>query len=89
MPFLHSVLGYDIFASSEVVPEFTAAKATKKDEKSEKVDYAILKEGAVQILIECKCFGEKLTLKHTAQLFRYFSVTNARIAILTNGHEYQ
>lgn len=86
MPFLHSVLGYDIFSPSEVVPEFTAATATKKGEK---VDYAILKEGAVQILIECKCFGEKLTLKHTAQLFRYFSVTNARIAILTNGHEYQ
>ncbi|KFZ38334.1 restriction endonuclease or methylase [Shewanella mangrovi] len=86
MPFLHNVLGYDIFEPTEVVPEFTADTATKKGEK---VDYAILKDGAVQILIECKRFGEKLNLKHAAQLFRYFSVTNARIAILTNGHEYQ
>lgn len=86
MPFLHNVLGYDIFDPTEVVPEFTADTATKKGEK---VDYAILKDGAVQILVECKRFGEKLTLKHAAQLFRYFSVTNARIAILTNGHEYQ
>ncbi len=86
MPFLHNVLGYDIFDPTEVVPEFTADTATKKGEK---VDYAILKDGAVQILVECKRFGENLTLKHAAQLFRYFSVTNARIAILTNGHEYQ
>ncbi|QUN07298.1 type I restriction enzyme HsdR N-terminal domain-containing protein [Shewanella yunxiaonensis] len=86
MPFLHSVLGYDVFDPGEVVPEFTADTATKKGEK---VDYAILKDGAVQILIECKRFGEKLALKHAGQLFRYFSVTNARIAILTNGHEYQ
>ncbi|TOH24614.1 type I restriction enzyme HsdR N-terminal domain-containing protein, partial [Vibrio parahaemolyticus] len=43
----------------------------------------------VQILIECKKFGEPLVTKHANQLFRYFSVTNARIAILTNGSEYQ
>lgn len=86
MPFLHSVLGYDVFDPAEVVPEFTADTGTKKGEK---VDYALLKDGEVQILIECKKFGDKLSTKHANQLFRYFSVTNARIAILTNGDIYE
>ncbi|APC90439.1 Prophage Lp2 protein 6 [Vibrio parahaemolyticus] len=51
MPFLHSVLGYDVFNPNEVIPEFTADIATKKGEK---VDYALIKDGVVQILIECK-----------------------------------
>ena len=86
MPFLHSVLGYDVFDPTEVVPEFNADRGTKKGEK---VDYALLKDGEVQILIECKKFGEKLSTKHASQLFRYFSVTSARIAILTNGEVYE
>ncbi|WP_163392906.1 type I restriction endonuclease [Enterovibrio norvegicus] len=86
MPFLHSVLGYDVFDPNEVVPEFTADTGTKKGEK---VDYALMKEGVVQILIECKKYGDPLSTKHANQLFRYFSVTNARIAILTNGSQYQ
>jgi predicted type IV restriction endonuclease len=86
MPFLHSILGYDVFDPSEVVPEFTADTGTKKGEK---VDYAIVKDGEIQILVECKKYGEKLASKHASQLFRYFSVTNARIAILTNGTVYQ
>ena len=69
-----------------MVPEFTADIATKKGEK---VDYAIMKDGEVQILIECKKWGEDLFNKHSDQLFRYFSVTKARLAILTNGQKYQ
>ncbi len=86
MPFLHQVLAYDIFDPTEVVPEFTADTPGKR---AEKVDYAILKEGEVQILIECKKHGDKLSVKHAAQLFRYFSVTKARVGILTNGVEYE
>lgn len=86
MPFLSSVLGWDVFDPTEVIPEFTADTVSKKGEK---VDYALMKDGEVQILIECKKYGEKLTIKHASQLFRYFSVTNARLAILTNGVEYQ
>ncbi|WBA11193.1 type I restriction endonuclease [Salinivibrio kushneri] len=86
MPFLHNVLGYDIFDPSEVIPEFTADTGTKKGEK---VDYALMKDGDVQILIECKKVNEALSPKHSSQLYRYFSVTNARIAVLTNGCEYQ
>ena len=58
-------------------------------EKGEKIDYAILKNGDIQILIECKKIGEPLSLNHASQLFRYFHVTNARIAILTNGQVYK
>lgn len=86
MPFLHSVLGYDVFDPNEVVPEFTADTGTKKGEK---IDYALMKDGAVQILIECKKYSDPLSTKHANQLFRYFSVTNARIAILTNGAQYE
>jgi hypothetical protein len=86
MPFIHQVLGYDVFNPLEVTPEFTADVGTKRGEK---VDYAILKDGAIQILVECKKLGDTLNLNHAGQLFRYFSVTSARIAILTNGQVYQ
>lgn len=86
MPFISSVLGYDVFDPSEVVPEFVADVGVKKGEK---IDYAIMKNGEVQILIECKKVGEPLSLHHASQLFRYFAVTSARIAILTNGQVYQ
>ncbi|WP_369373024.1 type I restriction endonuclease [Promicromonospora sp. Populi] len=85
MPFIAHVLGYDVFNPDEVVPEFTADVGTKKGEK---IDYAIVKNGEVQILIEAKAVGAPLTLNHASQLFRYFAAANARIAILTNGQRY-
>ena len=86
MPFIQSVLGYDVFDPHEVVPEFTCDVGTKKGEK---IDYAILKNDEVQILIECKKLGEPLNVNHASQLFRYFHVTTARISILTNGRHYK
>ncbi|MDA0567759.1 type I restriction enzyme HsdR N-terminal domain-containing protein [Streptomonospora sp. S1-112] len=86
MPFISSILGYDVFDPLEVVPEYTADVGTKKGEK---VDYAIMRDGEVQILIECKKSVEPLAIEHAAQLYRYFSVTNARIAVLTNGEVYR
>lgn len=85
MPFIHSVLGYDVFDPSEVIPEYVCDIGTKKGEK---IDYAILKGGEVQILIECKKIGDPLNINHASQLFRYFHVTSARVAILTNGRFY-
>ncbi|UCH97387.1 MAG: type I restriction enzyme HsdR N-terminal domain-containing protein [Candidatus Aminicenantes bacterium] len=84
MPFIKA-LGYDVFNPLEVVPEFTADVGTKKGEK---VDYAILKDGEPIILVECKHWGEDL-IEHGSQLFRYFAVTKAKFAILTNGIEYR
>lgn len=86
MPFIHTVLGYDVFDPREVTPEFVCDVGTKKGEK---IDYAIMKNNEVQILIECKKIGEPLNINHASQLFRYFHVTNARISILTNGQIYK
>lgn len=85
MPFLQA-LGYDVFNPGEVVPEFTADVGTKKGEK---VDYAICKDGKVDVLIECKPASADLNVKHAGQLFRYFTTTEARLALLTNGVDYQ
>jgi hypothetical protein len=85
MPFL-SALGYDVFDPTEVVPEFTADVGTKKGEK---VDYAIVVAGQPAILVECKWCGTDLDSENPTQLFRYFSVTRARFAILTNGLQYR
>lgn len=86
LPFISKILGYDIFDPSEVIPEFTADVGIKKGEK---VDYAIQRDGKVQILIECKKNSAKLEDKDISQLFRYFATTKVRIAILTNGSEYR
>jgi hypothetical protein len=85
MPFLHA-LGYNVFNPSEVVPEFTADVGTKKGEK---VDYAICNGDKVEMLIECKSANSELSINHASQLFRYFAVTSARLAVLTNGVVYK
>lgn len=82
MPFIGQVLGYDVFNPNEVVPEFTADVGVKKGEK---IDYALVRDGQVQILIECKRIGQPLSLENASQLYRYFACTNARIGVLTNG----
>ena len=86
MPFIATILGYDVFDPMEVVPEFTADVGTKRGEK---VDYAIVRDGEVQILIECKASLGELKIEHASQLFRYFGTTNARLAVLTNGVVWQ
>lgn len=85
MPFLQA-LGYDVFNPSEVVPEFDADIPGLK--RGEKVDYAVLKDGSPKILIECKHWKQKLDF-HDGQLLRYFHVTKAKFAILTNGVAYR
>jgi len=85
MPFI-TILGYNVFDPNEVNPEFVADVGTKKGEK---VDYAILKDGKPCILIECKSVNSDLNKEQASQLYRYFSVTPARIGILTNGIIYR
>ncbi len=85
MPFI-KILGYDVFNPNEVNPEFVADVGTKKGEK---VDYAIMKDGIAVILVECKPVSSDLGKDHASQLFRYFSVTPAKVGILTNGIIYQ
>lgn len=84
MPFI-GALGYDVFNPTEVTPELNADIGTKKGEK---VDYAILKDGKPIMLFECKWHGADLGKVHASQLYRYFSVTESRFGILTNGIAY-
>lgn len=84
MPFFQ-MLGYNVFNPLEFRPEFTADVGVKKGEK---VDYAIFIDSKLTILIECKPVGSNLD-QYATQLYRYFSVTEASFAILTNGLEYR
>lgn len=84
MPFLQS-LGYDVFNPTEVVPEFVADIGIKKGEK---IDYAIFKDNAPIILVECKHWAQNLDL-HDGQLLRYFHVSKAKFGLLTNGISYR
>lgn len=84
MPFINA-LGYNVFDPTEVTPEHVADVGVKKGEK---VDYAILKDAKPIMLFECKCCGVDLNQVHASQLYRYFSVTDARFGILTDGIVY-
>jgi hypothetical protein len=77
MPFVQA-LGYNVFNPTEVIPEFTADVGTKKGEK---VDYAIIRDGKPIILFECKSADSDLEKEHASQLYRYFSVTDARVGV--------
>lgn len=83
MPFIQS-LGYDLFNPLEVVPEFITDFGAKNVEK---VDYAIFKDGVPILIIECKHHAEQVE-KHYTQVHKYFHLTKARFAILTNGIQY-
>ncbi|REJ74033.1 MAG: restriction endonuclease [Acidobacteria bacterium] len=85
MPFINA-LGYNVFNPLEVVPEFTADVGIKKGEK---VDYAIVRDGRPVVLVEAKASGTDLDRAVMSQLFRYFTVTDVRIAICTNGTVYR
>lgn len=82
---LFMALGYDIFNINEFIPEYVADFGTKQGEK---VDYAIMVNGKPIIIVEVKRLGTNLTVDCASQLFRYYSATDAKIAILTNGIDY-
>lgn len=84
VPFFQ-ILGYDVYNPTEFVPEYIADVGNKKGEK---VDYAILRDGSPVILVEAKPWFDQLT-NHDSQLYRYFTSTQAKFAILTNGILYK
>lgn len=84
LPFIQA-LGYDIFNPMEVTPECDCDYGTKKGEK---IDYTIFKDNTPIMIIECKHLTEDLS-KHQAQLFRYYHVSKAKFAVLTNGIKYK
>lgn len=84
-PFLR-LMGYDTTNPAEVRAEYTADVGTKKGEK---VDFAILKDNEPILFIECKSANNELSDDNISQLYRYFSITDVQIGILTNGIEYK
>lgn len=85
IPFL-KILEYDVENPHELKAEYSADVGVRK---SEKIDLALLIDGKVKILIECKSANIKLNSNHLEQLYRYFSVSEVKFAILTNGLVYQ
>lgn len=84
MPFIRA-LGFDVFDIGQVVPEFTADVGVKKGEK---VDYALKNKDNICMLVEAKHVGTDLRETQFNQLYRYFNVTEAQIAILSNGVQF-
>ena len=76
--------GFDTTSLDQVVPEYVADTGTKKGEK---VDFALKINGKIAMLIEVKSVENNLGETQYNQLYRYFSTTDARVAILTNGRE--
>ena len=84
VPFLTN-LGFDMSNPVEVVPEYTCDFGTKRGEK---VDYALFVNSQPYIIVEAKDCKNELSSKNVSQLFRYFSVCSARLAVLSNGVDY-
>ena len=85
LPFINA-MGYNVFDPTEVVPEYTADVGNKKGER---VDYAIMKDGSPIMVFECKHVASELTEENASQLYRYFTTTNTRFGVLTNGIVYR
>lgn len=85
LPFI-TALGWESSDPTQVVPEYVADVAGLRGEK---VDYALMRDGIPAILIECKQANADLSSRHLAQLSRYFTSTDAKIGVLTNGVTYQ
>jgi hypothetical protein len=85
LPFL-GLLGYDYANPYEVYPEHLA----DFDQASQnKVDFAVLKDGAPVIAIECKQVGADL-FESRGQLRRYYNaLIDVKLGILTNGVLYE
>lgn len=85
LPFI-AALGWESSDPTQVVPEYVADVAGLRGEK---VDYALMRDGTPALLIECKQANAALSSRHLAQLSRYFTSTDAKIGVLTNGVTYQ
>ena len=83
MPFF-SALGYNVFSSAVFVPEYTADWGKNNGTK---VDYAIMRNGKVAIIVEAKKRG--WLRADERQLAHYFATTEAKIGILTDGVIYR
>lgn len=83
LPFI-ALLGYDVFDTNEVNPEYSADFS---DKYKNRVDYAIMKNKEAVIAIECKQSIEK---NDRGQLKSYFNACKSiKLGILTDGIAYE
>lgn len=76
-----SILGYDQY-SDEIKPEDAV-------DTGDRIDYTLSIDGDPVAIIECKKLSVKLGKQEKKQLNGYFSRRDIKLAILTNGDEYQ
>lgn len=81
---LFEALGYNIY-SNDIIPEFSLDVGIKKGER---VDYILQSNNRKVMIVECKQMGRRLSNNDISQLYRYFTVSDLHIAILTNGDDY-
>ena len=75
-------LGWDTEDLHQVYPEYSSAGG--------RVDYALLIDDGLRLLIEAKTLDAKLDdLKNVTQLTTYAVTTGVRLTVLTNGDEYR
>jgi hypothetical protein len=81
-----NALGYDVADPTVVQPEFAA---DFRDGVTDRVDYAIMRDGVPAIAVECKRVGADLSANR-GQLRAYFTALNSvRLGILTNGLRFE
>lgn len=83
---LINFLGYDTMNPDEVCPEHNADFS---DKYKNRVDFAILKDGALVIAIECKSLGAELK-DDRGQLRSYFNAApTVKMGVITDGMVYE
>ena len=82
---LLTILGYRPSMPTEVQVEYPIAFAHVKTS----VDYALLQQGTVEVVVEAKLANSEMGDKEFRQLDSYFSVTTATFGALTNGVEWR
>ncbi|MFM9848912.1 MAG: type I restriction endonuclease [Hyphomicrobiaceae bacterium] len=83
---LLGALGYDFGDPHEVQPEYAA---DFREDQSNRVDFAILRDGQPIIAVECKKVGTPLEANR-GQLRAYFSaLQTVKLGILTNGVRFE
>ena len=84
LPFF-TLLGYDTTDPAEVMAESVSAPGGNKDQR---VDYCLYSGGKAIIIVEAKPYKANLE-KYSTQLANYYTCSDAKIAIITDGVKYR
>lgn len=85
LPFF-GALGYDYSDPFEVQPEYTA---DFREGMTDRVDYAIMREGKPIIAVECKKVGANLSVNRGQLRAYYTALRSVRLGVLTDGLKFE